>query len=98
MEVTTATASFEQLAREQAALRRVATLVAREPSPDEVFTAVAREAGLVLGAQRGTLLRVAAPQLAEVVRAGPTVRRRRCPWGIAHPSKKATGSRGQMLQ
>ncbi len=40
----------ERLAREQAALRRVATLVARAALPDEVFAAVAREAGNVLPA------------------------------------------------
>jgi PAS domain S-box-containing protein len=36
-------------AEEQAALRRVATLVARETAPDAVFDAVAREIGEVLG-------------------------------------------------
>ena len=45
--------SFEQLAREHAALRRVATLVASEPPTDEVFTAVAREAAQVLGGSGG---------------------------------------------
>ena len=38
-----------QLADEQAALRRVATLVARGVPPSEVFAAVAREVGLLLG-------------------------------------------------
>jgi signal transduction histidine kinase len=45
------TASREELAllaREQEALRRVATLVARGVSPPELFTAVAREVGLLL--------------------------------------------------
>ena len=37
------------LADEQAALRRVATLVARETPPDAVFAAVAREVGEMLG-------------------------------------------------
>jgi PAS domain S-box-containing protein len=37
------------LAEEQAALRRVATLVARETAPEAVFGAVAREVGEVLG-------------------------------------------------
>jgi signal transduction histidine kinase len=37
------------LADEQAALRRVATLVAREVPPPEVFAAVAREVGQLLG-------------------------------------------------
>ena len=35
--------------QEQAALRRVATLVARETAPDAVFAAVGREVGEVLG-------------------------------------------------
>jgi PAS domain S-box-containing protein len=46
------TASRDELARladEQAALRRVATLVARGLPPPEVFAAVAREVGLLLG-------------------------------------------------
>jgi PAS domain S-box-containing protein len=38
-----------KLAEEQAALRRVATLVARESSPDEIFALVAEEVGQVLG-------------------------------------------------
>ena len=37
-----------ELAREQAALRRVATLVARDASPGEVFDAVAMEVGTLL--------------------------------------------------
>jgi PAS domain S-box-containing protein len=46
------TASRDELARlagEQAALRRVATLVARGVPPPDVFAAVAREVGLLLG-------------------------------------------------
>jgi GAF domain-containing protein len=42
-------AEFRRIADEQAALRRVATLVARETAPDAVFAAVAREVGEVLG-------------------------------------------------
>jgi PAS domain S-box-containing protein len=38
-----------RFAEQQAALRRVATLVARETAPDAVFAAVAREVGEVLG-------------------------------------------------
>ncbi|MDA0158724.1 GAF domain-containing protein [Solirubrobacter ginsenosidimutans] len=41
---------LERLADEQAALRRVATLVARAADPSEVFEAVAREIGLLLEA------------------------------------------------
>ncbi len=40
----------ERLAEEQAALRRVAVLVAQQPSPGEVFTAVTRAVGLLLNA------------------------------------------------
>jgi signal transduction histidine kinase len=40
----------ERLAREQQALRRVATLVARAVSPEEIFTAVAGEVGNALPA------------------------------------------------
>jgi signal transduction histidine kinase len=45
-----ARAELRGFAAEQAALRRVATLVARAAPADEVFTAVATEAGRVLGA------------------------------------------------
>lgn len=44
-----------QLADEQAALRRVATLIARGASPEEVFKAVSRELGLLLGAEAAIL-------------------------------------------
>ena len=43
-------AALARLAQEQAALRRVATLVAPEVPPDEVFAAVTAEAGRLLGA------------------------------------------------
>ena len=61
--VTTAIANTEartevgRLADEQAALRRVATLVAREASPAEVFAAVAEEVGRLLRVEATTLLR-----------------------------------------
>ena len=44
-------------AEEQAALRRVATLVARGTPPEEVFAAVAAEAGRVLGVDYTTMSR-----------------------------------------
>jgi signal transduction histidine kinase len=44
-------------AGEQAALRRVATLVARAAAPEEVFAAVAEEAGRLLGADHATMSR-----------------------------------------
>jgi GAF domain-containing protein len=58
---------LEALVREHSALRRVATLVARQPSPAEIFTAVTQELGELLGAQRTTLLRVESPEQARVV-------------------------------
>jgi PAS domain S-box-containing protein len=48
--------ALARLADEQAALRRVATLVAQQPSPSEVFTAVTRAVGLLLGADLAVLL------------------------------------------
>jgi signal transduction histidine kinase len=98
VEVTTASGSLEQLAREQAALRRVATLVAREPPPDEVFTAVTREAGTLLGAQRGTLLRVASPQWAEVVASWSDGTAPPVPVGHRGAIDEGRGMLGQMLQ
>lgn len=67
VQASTTNEALEELVREHAALRRVATLVAREPSPAEAFAAVTRETGELLGAQRATLLRVVSPEWAEVV-------------------------------
>ena len=67
MRAFTATGSSEQIVREHAALRRVATLVAGQPSPAEVFAAVTEEAGRVLGAQTTNLMRVENPRLALIV-------------------------------
>jgi signal transduction histidine kinase len=96
--VTPSGASLEQLAREHAAFRRVATLVASEPPPDEVFTAVAREAGLLLGAQRGTLLRVVNPQWAEVVASWSDGMAPALPVGHCAAIEEGRGLLGQMLQ
>jgi signal transduction histidine kinase len=46
-----------RLAEEQAALRRVATLVARESSPDEVFAAVTEEVGRLMPIEDTTMFR-----------------------------------------
>jgi signal transduction histidine kinase len=48
---------LRRVAEEQAALRRVATLVARGVSPPEVFGAVAAETGRVLGTEATTVAR-----------------------------------------
>ena len=57
---------MRQLVEEQAALRRVATLVARGTPPEKVFAAVTREIARVLGAD-ATLLCRADPDGAAVV-------------------------------
>jgi signal transduction histidine kinase len=54
-------------AEEQAALRRVATLVARGTLPEEVFTAVAAEAGQLLQADYTVMSRYDADGLATVI-------------------------------
>jgi signal transduction histidine kinase len=58
---------FRRLAREQAALRRVATLVARGMPPPEVFASVAQEVGRVLGADSTNIVRFDADDAATVV-------------------------------
>jgi GAF domain-containing protein len=47
----------DRIAGEQAALRRVAVLVARATAPDELFAAITGEAGRLLGAGHATLSR-----------------------------------------
>jgi PAS domain S-box-containing protein len=49
--------ALRRLAEEQAALRRVATAVAAEPEPGEVFGLVTEEAGRLLGAQTANMIR-----------------------------------------
>jgi signal transduction histidine kinase len=65
------------LADEQAALRRVATLVARQPSPAEVFAAVTEEAARLLDLDNANLIVYERDQTATVVGAchlrGPSV-------------------------
>jgi signal transduction histidine kinase len=50
-------AGYRRIADEQAALRRVAMVVARAAPPQEVFAAVIAEAGRVLGVDRAFLVR-----------------------------------------
>ena len=52
-----ARAEERRLSDQQAALRRVATTVARECSPEEVFVKVAEEVGVLLGADSGSINR-----------------------------------------
>jgi signal transduction histidine kinase len=48
-------AALARLAEEQAALRRVATLVARAGPPEELFAAVTQEVGQLLGVERASM-------------------------------------------
>jgi len=50
-------AKIERMAAEQSALRRVATLVAREHSPNELFAVLARELGVLLAVDATAILR-----------------------------------------
>jgi GAF domain-containing protein len=52
---TESRAALARLAEEQAALRRVATLVARGAAPEEVFAAVAEEVGRLLPVDRASM-------------------------------------------
>ena len=54
---TQARLDLDGFAHEQAALRRVATLVAQGASPDEVFTAVTEEVGRLFGAHHALMSR-----------------------------------------
>jgi signal transduction histidine kinase len=54
---TQARMELRGFAGEQAALRRVATLVARSAAPEEVFAAVAEEAGRLLDARHAVMVR-----------------------------------------
>jgi signal transduction histidine kinase len=64
---TEARAETRALADEQAALRRVATLVAREASPTEVLETVAQEVAQVLGTEGVGLVRFEADGVATVL-------------------------------
>jgi signal transduction histidine kinase len=60
-------ARLGELAEEQAALRRVATLVARGEPPEAVFAAVAEEVGLLLAVDFAILVRYDPEDILEVV-------------------------------
>jgi signal transduction histidine kinase len=60
-------AGYRRIADEQAALRRVATLVARAEPPEAVFAAVAEEAGQMLGVDFAALVRYDEPGMREVM-------------------------------
>jgi signal transduction histidine kinase len=90
--------ALEELVREHAALRRVATLVARDTSPAEIFAAVTRETGELLGAQRTSLLRVESPEWARVVAAWSNGEAPPVPVGHRGAIDEGRGILGSMLQ
>jgi PAS domain S-box-containing protein len=66
-ELAASEARARELADEQAALRRVATLVARGVSPDEIFSAVTNEMGRLFGSSQAYVGRFEADGSAMVV-------------------------------
>jgi len=68
-EASCAARQVSELARRQAALRRVATLVARGVSPSEIFTAVADEVATALEVGNATLFRYLDGDVGEIVAA-----------------------------
>jgi signal transduction histidine kinase len=60
-------AKVERLAAEQSALRRVATLVAREHSPEDLFVTLAEEVRVLLGVDASEILRYEADATATMV-------------------------------
>jgi signal transduction histidine kinase len=75
---------------EEAALRRVATLVARGAQPDEVFAAVTMEAGQLLGAHHARMSRYDPDGSAQVVATWSSN-------GAAHPAGARTPLGGRNL-
>ncbi len=69
-------ARLARLAEEQAALRRVATLVARATPPEEVFAAVAEEVGQLLPVDLANVFRYEPGRMETCVAAWGTVNRR----------------------
>jgi PAS domain S-box-containing protein len=75
IENTESREALERLAEEQAALRRVATLVARGVSPAEVFSAVAEEVERLLDAEATAIARLEPDATMTLVASGGTARR-----------------------
>ena len=72
-------------AGEQAALRRVATLVAREGSQTEIFTAIAEEIGQLLATEEMRMLRYEHDRSTRVVAASGRLENDIFPVGACHP-------------
>ena len=83
-------AELHGFAEEQAALRRVATLLARDAPPEEVFAAVTAEAGRLLGAQYARMSRYDRESTVRVVATWSST-------GAAHPVGTSTPLGGRNL-
>ena len=83
---TESRAALARLAEEQAALRRVATLVARGESPEQVFAAVAGEVGGLLEVDYTVLIRSDPEDMITVVGAWTAT-------GAPRRARSAAGSR-----
>jgi PAS domain S-box-containing protein len=83
---TDARQELARLADEQAALRRVATLVARQAPPGDVFAAVAEEAGTLLGSDATNLTRYGDDGTATIVGG----------WSPTGTRHHPTGARGRL--
>ncbi len=84
-EINRAADRVSELAQRQAALRRVATLVARGVSPAEVFTAVAEEVANVFKVENCVLVRYLADRSCEVVAAYDQIQIAKIPVGVVYP-------------
>ena len=84
-EINRAADRVSELAQRQAALRRVATLVARGVSPAEVFTAVAEEVANVFTVENCVLVRYLADRSCEVVAAYDQIQIAKIPVGVVYP-------------
>jgi K+-sensing histidine kinase KdpD len=87
-----------ELAREQAALRQVATLVARQASPDEVFAKMTEEVGRLLGAECAAMVRYPDADTGRIVAAwGPVPIQRGQEFSLEHDGVSARCARPSAL-
>jgi signal transduction histidine kinase len=82
----------QRIAEEQVALRRLATLVAHGAPPEEIFGAVAREVGFVLGAQHAAVFRYEPDATLTVVGVWDVGRVATLPLGSRWPLEKGTAA------
>src|SRR5215213_11092328 len=67
MDASAGSSAVQMLLHEQAALRRVATLVAGASDPSQIFATVTEEVGRLLGAQTANMVRYRHDGTADVV-------------------------------